>query len=81
MQDYVKGEETLYLPGYSQGQPQEPPTIAIKEPQEAPPVATEQPIHDQPDTAKQLYEEAVKSLPTVDRKKFSAPQVNWDPAR
>ena len=81
VQGYVKGEETVYLPGYSQRQPQAPPRINIEEPQEAPAVATEQPMDDQPDTAKQMQQEAIKLTPTVEQRKFSAPQVDWDPAR
>jgi lipopolysaccharide biosynthesis glycosyltransferase len=81
VQDYVKGEETMYLPGYSQRQPEAPPRINIEEPQEAPVVATEQPMDDQPETSKQVQQEATEPAPTIEQRKFSAPQVDWDPAR
>jgi glycogenin len=81
VQDYVKGEETVYLPGYSQAQPQEAPTVYIEEPQEAPATATEQPMGDQPDTTEQVHQEAFDPVPTVEQRRFSAPHVEWDPAR
>lgn len=81
VQDYVKGEETVYLPGYSQAQPQAAPTINVEEPQEAPPTTIEQPMGDQPDTAEQVHQEAFEPAPTVEQRRFSAPHVEWDPAR
>ena len=81
VQDYVKGEETVYLPVYSQTQPQDTPAIPIDEPQEVPTVATEQPMGDQPDTSEQVHQQAFQPIPTVEQRKFSAPHVEWDPAR
>ena len=81
VQDYVKGEETVYLPGYSQAQPQEPPEIVIEEPKEAPATATERPMGDQPDTNEQVHQESFEPTPTVEQRRFSAPHVEWDPAK
>lgn len=90
VQDYVKGEEALLVPGYSSfnpspsGQQGTTPELAIQ-----PPTAdsarreshTEQPMGDAPDTAERAAENNFTPTPTVVQRKFSAPQIEWEPAK
>ena len=65
VQDYVRGEEIMYLPGY-QDNPA-PPTISMDTPAEA----------SEPAAGR----EEVKASSTVEVRQFNAPHVEWEPTR
>ena len=73
VQDYVRGEETIYLPV------QIPPVVVQpppNQPQEQP--KTEKPMGDAPSPAERLNQDNFKPTPTVQQRRFS---VDWDPTR
>ncbi|RMZ89279.1 hypothetical protein DV736_g3498, partial [Chaetothyriales sp. CBS 134916] len=90
VQDYVRGEETIFLPS-SNVRPQQalPPTT--------PPSTHPQPSHIEPQTpevskaegkpadelspARQAIQYDSKPTPTVDPMRFSAPRIEWEPSR
>ena len=100
VQDYVKGEEAHFVPGYSSyeppshqqqqeqhqppPQPHQAPEIVIEPP---PPEVvrreslTEQPMGDAPDASERVAENDFTPTPTVVQRKFSAPFVDWEPAK
>jgi glycogenin len=95
VQDYVRGEEALFVPGYSSvsAPPQQhyqpsthqnnPPEIVVQPPAEAVrrESLTEQPMGDVPDASEKAAENDFTPTPTVVQRKFSAPQVDWEPAK
>lgn len=87
VQDYVRGEETIFLPDYARGpQPQQQthaPSVVIHPPTGQPPEQpqAEAPLGDAPSPAQQVAQEDFKPTPTVEQRRFSAPHVEWEPAR
>lgn len=95
VQDYVHGEEPVYAPGYdavqqqqsqdaSESQQAPTPNIVVNVPSTEPHdhnVALEQPMGDAPTPAEQVIQEDFKPTPTAQQRRFSAPHVEWEPAR
>lgn len=97
VQDYVRGEESQFVPGYSSyqpatsGQQQQPlssgqsqiPSVAVHPPpySSATKPLTEQAMGDAPDSAEKAAENDFTPTPTVVQRRFSAPHAEWEPAR
>lgn len=91
VQDYVTGEETRFAPGYSSAEPQtsgagndlqQPtPEIVVHRPSDAHQPAVEAPMGDAPSPAERTADSNFVPTPTVQQRKFSAPQVDWRPER
>jgi glycogenin len=87
VQDYVHGEETRYEPGYSSAQSQSAtgqqsaPSIVLHRPSDGEPPAMETPMGDAPSPAERTTDADFTPTPTVQQRKFSAPEVDWHPAR
>lgn len=91
VQDYVQGEQSL--PGYSSFNPSQsasqqdgsapPPPIVVQPPPEAARRGslTEQPMGDAPDATERAADNDFTPTPTVVQRKFSAPFVDWEPAK
>jgi glycogenin len=82
VQDYVRGEETIYLPGYSRP-PQDAPAVVIHSPRDQPQEqpAAENPLGNAPSTTEQVAQPDFEPTPTVEQRRFSAPHSDWEPAR
>lgn len=82
VQDYVRGEETIYLPDIARSQQksagQVPPIVMDppREPFSEPPQA-EVSMAD----ARSPAQESITPTPTVEQRRFSAPYVDWEPTR
>jgi glycogenin len=73
----VAGEQYLYQPTYPSMQP--PATsVAEAEPEVT---TTEAPMGDQLEPIEKVTKEDFEPTPTVQQRKFSAPQAEWDPSR
>lgn len=103
VQDYVKGEEAHFVPGYSSYQPPQPEQQHLQQQQQEPPSEqqnqappifveppsdsgksqphSEQPMGDAPSPAERASENDIKPTPTVHQRRFSAPHVEWEPAK
>lgn len=79
VQQHVKGEVSTTDYGYSSAASAIPSIPQIREPEA--PASTEQPIMDRQDTAESIIQGDVIPVRTVEQRRFSAPQVHWDPAR
>lgn len=92
VQDYVRGEEPRYEPeyqprrqshsGYSITQPKPQPAPGIHF--TAPTVdvgSQERPLSDQPSLEEKIEQESYQPTPTVEQRRWSAPRVEWEPAR
>lgn len=96
VQDYVRGEEPLYIPSQhsqpapishqhpsppQQGQIPLPPEITVTDPSQShlqPAQTVELPLGDAPTPVAQQH---FTPVPTVEQRRFSAPHVDWEPAR
>jgi glycogenin len=87
VQDYVHGENTRFAPGYSSSEPQQqprhqsPPSIVVQPPASTEQPSTEAPMGDAPDASEKVAENDFTPTPTVQQRKFSAPHVEWEPAK
>ncbi|RMZ86185.1 hypothetical protein DV737_g284, partial [Chaetothyriales sp. CBS 132003] len=95
VQDYVRGEETIFLPSSSVGPlqtlpPPASPSIYVQPPHAEPQAQdvskAEKPVADQPlgetsSPAQQAIQDDANPTPTVDSRRFSAPRVEWEPSR
>lgn len=84
VQDYVQGEETRYNPGYSSTEPQQQqqtPSIVVQPPRSTEKPAMETPMGDAPDSTERAGSGRFKPTPTSQQRKFSAPHVEWEPAK
>jgi glycogenin len=86
VQDYVRGEETIYLPEYSRLPQQQSQQAAVQ----PPPILVEPPSEPASDThqaevsmadAPSPNQETFQPTPTVEQRRFSAPHVDWEPSR
>ena len=71
VQDYVKGEETIYLPAQT-------PPVVVQPPSEQPRIKTEKPMGDAPSLAERVNNNNFKPTPTAQQRRFS---IDWDPTR
>ncbi|KAK6365675.1 hypothetical protein, variant 1 [Exophiala oligosperma] len=88
VQDYVRGEEPLYVPSYSsqqqqvpspqQGQIPLPPEITIPGSNSHQTVKVEMPLGDAPTPA---MRSDFAPIATAEQRRFSAPHVEWEPSR
>lgn len=86
VQEYVRGEEARFPPGYSSSQPQpssqqSTPTIVVHGASASETSAMETPMGDAPSPAERTANEGYKPTPTAQQRKFSAPQIDWRPER
>lgn len=91
VQSQVKGESTSASEGYAppptvepiqgrQPAPQVPPTDVNAQP-EASPVYTEAPFTEPGEPAENIAQGLHEPTPTVQQRRFSAPQMEWDATR
>ncbi|KIV77367.1 hypothetical protein, variant 1 [Exophiala sideris] len=91
VQDYVRGEEPLYVPSYSNQQsapghpspPQHgqiplPPQITVTDAGSGQPTQVEMPLGD---SATPVVKNDFIPVPTLEQRRFSAPHTEWDPTR
>ena len=75
----------MYVPEYqneaSSQAPAPPPEIAVQPPSEGNIATAEQPLGDQPGQEEPALHQDFKPTDTVEVRRFSAPHVDWDPAR
>ena len=82
VQDYVRGEETIYLPEYSRPSQQSVPAVVLTDTsEELAPATSEQPMGDAASPATNVVKEDFEPTPTVEQRRFSAPYAEWDPSR
>ncbi|KAF7506524.1 hypothetical protein GJ744_011670 [Endocarpon pusillum] len=83
--NYVTGEKTTSYLGYSFSEPQpqhEPaPWIDVEPPPEAPATTTEEAMGDQPEPVEQIDKQDFEPTSTVEQRRFTAPQMEWDASR
>lgn len=81
VQDYVSGEQTLYLPAY-QAPPPVPQSTPVGTPGvDGPAAAAEQPLGDHPTVEEQINKHEYEPTPTSEQRRWSAPHTDWEPAR
>lgn len=91
VQDYVRGEEPVYVPSYSNQQsaaaqaspPQHgqiplPPEITVTDAGTGQPTKVEMPLGDNPTPVVQNDFTPVR---TAEQRRFSAPHIEWEPTR
>ena len=93
VQDYVRGEETMYDPAQSerrrgssgyqitQPHPEPPPGIHVHAPRDDHASSMERPMGDQPGLAERIEEGGYKPTSTQEQRRWSAPQSEWEPTR
>ena len=79
VQQHVKGEASTADYGYSSAAPAIPSMLQIQEPEAS--ASTEQPLLDKQDPAEGIIQGDLLPVRTAEQRRFSAPQVQWDPAR
>lgn len=95
VQDYVRGEETTYIPSQPSGQPHDRrnshgyqitqphpesvPGIHVSAPHENQ-AAMERPFTDQPMLDERIDRHEVHPTSTIEQRRFSAPHTDWQPA-
>ena len=75
---HVKGESTAIDFGYSSIQHAVQPSVTLDQ---TPPPPQEQPFTDPGDVVEQIEQGVVEPTPTVEQRRLSAPQVQWDATR
>lgn len=90
MQDYVRGEEPVYVASYSgqqsaagpsppqHGQIPLPRAITVTGPGSSQPATVELPLGD---SITPVFQGDFTPVPTVEQRRFSAPHVDWEPSR
>lgn len=85
VQDYVTGEKTTSYLGYSSSypppQPEQPPALTIQPPPEASFTTIEPDMGDQPERIEEMVKQDFQPTSTVEQRRFSAPQIEWDASR
>lgn len=76
VQSQVVGEPLPAQPAFSITPPR-----AEVHPEEGVPPPVESPMGDPPERVEEIQQEDFKPTPTVEQRRFSAPQSEWDPAR
>lgn len=78
VQDYVRGEETMYE---ANQQSQPPPGIHVTAPHDDHASSMERPMGDQPGLAERIEQGTYKAISTQEQRRWSAPHTEWEPTR
>jgi glycogenin len=85
VQKHVTGEATDMYYGFSEAERIAPPPVTEVAPQivpsisvEPPPTAVEVPFTEPGEEAENLEQGVTEPVPTIEQRKFSAPQMEWD---